>query len=348
MPLNNKRAATDELDDAVLKRRKYDCAHGKYKYHCKECGGSSICKHDRQRPQCKECGGSGICEHDRQRSQCKECGGSQICEHNHKRSTCKECGGSSICEHKRERCKCKECGGSGICEHDRRRSDCKECGGVSICEHDRHRYSCKECVSLEKQLTRKSFCKVGCGTILSALRKHTGLCAGCDAVAPRMQWITWDLIKAELPEPTFKDNKLIGGDACATKRSRPDFGWVLPDRIVYLEIDEHSHEDREISCELAKLDSANWGLAESGTVMAKLPTFMIRFNCSEYDRARISLEDRCETLFDYVQQKLTEDVAAWDVMRLNVSFLYYHSKSDKHMEAAENHTNSVLVHEIIQ
>jgi hypothetical protein len=272
---------------------------------------------------------------------------SRKCEHGKYKYTCKKCGGSGICEHDRQRSQCKECGGSQICEHDRRRFTCKECGGVSICEHDRQRSQCKECVSLEKQLTGKLFCKVGCGTILSPLRRHTGLCAGCDAVAPRMQWITWNLIKAELPEPTFKDNKLIGGDACMTKRSRPDFGWVLPDRIVYLEIDEHSHEDREISCELAKLDSANWGLAESGTVMAKLPTFMIRFNCSEYDRARISLEDRCETLVDYVQQKLTEDVSAWDVMRLNVSYLYYHSKSDKHVEAAQEQSESFKVHSVV-
>ena len=288
------------------------------------------------------------CEHNKERGKCKACGGASICEHNKERSKCKACGGSSICEHNKQRNSCKECGGASICEHNKRRSRCKACGGSSICEHNKQRSVCKDCVSLEKQMAGKRFCKAGCGTILSTLRKHTGLCAGCDGVALRMQWITWDLIKAELPEPTFKDNKLIGGDACATNRSRPDFGWVLPDRIVYLEIDEHSHEDREISCELAKLDSANWGLAESGTAMAKLPTFMIRFNCSEYDRARISLDDRCEFLINYIEDKLTEELDNWDTMRLNVSYMFYHSKSDKHIDAARDREESVLVHHIIE
>ena len=63
---------------------------------------------------------AGICEHGRQRYKCKECGGSSICEHGRRRYSCKECGGSGICEHGRERYRCKECGGKGICEHGRR------------------------------------------------------------------------------------------------------------------------------------------------------------------------------------------------------------------------------------
>ena len=49
------------------------CPHGKWRYHCKECGGSHICEHGRERSRCKECGGSGICEHGRRRDRCKEC-----------------------------------------------------------------------------------------------------------------------------------------------------------------------------------------------------------------------------------------------------------------------------------
>ena len=70
---------------------KYLCEHGKYKYQCKECGGTQICPHNRQKPQCKECGGSQICPHNRRKSRCKECGGSQICPHNRRKSRCKKC-----------------------------------------------------------------------------------------------------------------------------------------------------------------------------------------------------------------------------------------------------------------
>ena len=70
---------------------KYLCEHGKYKYQCKECGGSQICPHNRLKYQCKECGGSQICPHGKRKSQCKECEGSQICLHNRLKRTCKKC-----------------------------------------------------------------------------------------------------------------------------------------------------------------------------------------------------------------------------------------------------------------
>ena len=37
------------------------CTHGRQKYQCVECGGSSICTHRRQKYQCVECDGRGIC-----------------------------------------------------------------------------------------------------------------------------------------------------------------------------------------------------------------------------------------------------------------------------------------------
>ena len=49
------------------------------------------------------------------------------------------------------------------------------------------------------------------------------------------------------------------GEACngvkgGCGRRRPDAAWVRDDRVVYLEIDEDSHSDRAVSCELAKID----------------------------------------------------------------------------------------------
>ena len=49
------------------------CPHGRWRHHCKECGGASFCEHGRERYKCKECGGKGICEHGRHRHWCKEC-----------------------------------------------------------------------------------------------------------------------------------------------------------------------------------------------------------------------------------------------------------------------------------
>ena len=88
---------------------KYLCEHGKYKYQCKECGGSQICPHNRLKYQCKECGGSQICPHSKRKSRCKECEGSQICPHNRLKYQCKECGGTQICPHNRQKAHCKKC-----------------------------------------------------------------------------------------------------------------------------------------------------------------------------------------------------------------------------------------------
>ena len=60
-------------ENRSAKYRKYLCEHGKYKYQCKECGGSQICPHSKLKYQCKECEGSQICPHDRQKSHCKKC-----------------------------------------------------------------------------------------------------------------------------------------------------------------------------------------------------------------------------------------------------------------------------------
>ena len=148
---------------------KNKCEHGRHKYSCKQCGGSSICEHGRVKYVCKACGGKGVCQHGlirtnckqcgsnfcmhgRTRSRCKDCGGSGICQHGRRRSHCKQCvvlGGnkiaSSFCEHLRQRSRCKQCSGAGICQHNLERYTCKECGGAGICQHNRVRSYCKKC-----------------------------------------------------------------------------------------------------------------------------------------------------------------------------------------------------------
>ena len=96
-------------ENRSAKYQKYLCEHGKYKYQCKECGGSQICPHNRLKAQCKECGGSQICPHGKRKSRCKECGGSQICPHSKLKYQCKECEGSQICPHDRQKSHCKKC-----------------------------------------------------------------------------------------------------------------------------------------------------------------------------------------------------------------------------------------------
>lgn len=357
-------------------------------YYCKECPGKGICEHRRQRSTCKECGGSQQCPHGTQRSHCvvEGCGGSALCiphktqksqcfrcnpdskskcEHGRLGSRCVPCGGASVCEHKKLKWQCVPCGGSQTCEHGSVTKDCLECDGRAyckehkqrycrdcrphlFCEHDRQKGTCLECMSLSKAIASAQVCSICCSARLGPTRRLLGTCAKCDATKPpRMEHVVWGKIESSLSiPPTMRDNKVIGGAACAADRTRPDLCWVLADRIVHVEIDEHSHEDREVSCELKKLDSANWGLSDHGFV--HLPTWTVRFNCSEYDGRRINLDARCKALTRLVNHLLTTpSLEGWDALRTNVTFMYYHSKAAKHIAAARAARDSILVHDVM-
>ena len=204
------------------------------------------------------------------------------------------------------------------------------------------RSQCKDCLPLDKALQR--LCMICGQTHVCGTRRITRICARCEQTRPpRIEHIVWEMIKEQLPPPYIRDDKLIGGDACASNRTRPDACWLLEDRIVHLEVDEHSHHDRDVSCELKKLDSANWGLAAHG--FEHLPTFVIRFNPNEYDGPRTGLDVRCQNLVAKLDMLLHGSLDAWDPLRVNVCFMYYHSKGHHHIQAAREKPYSILVHE---
>jgi len=161
-----------------------------------------------------------------------------------------------------------------------------------------------------------------------------------------MEHIVWAKIFERLPWPLIRDDKLIGDERCALARTRPDACWLLEDRVLHLEVDEHSHDDREIACELKKLDSANWGIADGK--FAHLPTWTVRFNPSEYDRRRVTLTERCDALVEHLLDLLRAPLDGWCTLRTNVTFMYYHSKAGRHIEAARAATESVVVQRIVE
>jgi hypothetical protein len=184
---------------------------------------------------------------------------------------------------------------------------------------------------------------------LSALRKAScKICAECGKnKPPRWEYIIWDLIQGKLPPPSIRDDQLLGGVQCQSQKTRPDVCWVGEDRIVHLEIDEGSHTDREISCELKKLDSANWGFLDSGLRKKHLPTLTIRFNPNEYDGRKIGVKDRCVELVKVVRIFIAGSIQSWDLLRTNVIYMFYHSKAQKHIEAAKNAEESIYVLSVI-
>ena len=153
------------------------------------------------------------------------------------------------------------------------------------------------------------------------------------------------MIKDRLFRPSIADDQVLGGKACHESRTRPDLCWILPDRIVHLEIDEHSHVDYEVACELKKNDAANWGF---DTREDHRPTVMVRFNPNEYDKRNVSLEERCDALVDVLNRLFINDTAGagWCDTVTNLIYMFYHSKSDKHIEAARNAKDNMHVLEV--
>lgn len=171
-------------------RQKYRCAkcdgtsiceHGRRKHICVKCKGTSICKHDRRRSRCRLCNGSRICEHGREKNRCRPCNGSSICEHGRHKSICLPCGGSRICQHGIQKHRCRQCDGTSICEHDKLRNACRPCNGSSICEHGRHKSSCRQCngSSICEHDRRKNTCKDCNGASICEHGKIKGACKEC-------------------------------------------------------------------------------------------------------------------------------------------------------------------------
>jgi len=270
---------------------KYKCEHGRRKYTCKECGGSSICIHNREKSLCKECGGASICIHNKQRTRCKECGGGSICEHDREKSTCKECGGSSICEHGRRKSECKECGGSQICIHNKFKSTCKECGGSKICIHNRQKSTCNECCGSQicihdklksrcKECGGSALCKSNfCETIKNS--KYNGYCTRCyihlfpdEPISinyKTKEYAVLEFIRKTYPEHTWINDKKIDG-GCSKKR--PDIFLDLLTHSIIIEIDENQHRSYD-NCEIKRINLLFEDLGDRHIIF-------IRFNPDDY------------------------------------------------------------------
>jgi hypothetical protein len=287
---------------------------GYRKERCKPCN-AGRCKHGRCKYLCSECG-TATCKHGRQKSQCKKCDTGH-CEHNHRKGQCHQCN-------------------TGHCEHGQRKSRCKECK-TGHCEHGHRKDRCTDCHTVEELMAKPDFCSI-CGvTSLTRNRRLTsGMCAGCDSSKQRTtQQIVLDMLLPLVPPPSAIDNVTIGGAACNTDRRRPDTGWVGTDRVLLIENDEQSHEEREIACELAKNDSSRFGLQGGGVDGHSLvPVIILRFNPDACDRPVPNLQGRVARLAELIHFYLTCPLSMLCPHRVNLHYCFYGKNGRKHIDAA--------------
>ena len=95
-------------------------------------------------------------------------------------------------------------------------------------------------------------------------------CATCDKNGKkRIEHVVMEAIKGSIHHPWSaidQKGQSVRVANCKTLGDcsfrRPDCVWLGADRVVHLEVDENSHADREVSCELTKVDDTAWGVGE--------------------------------------------------------------------------------------
>ncbi|MBD39695.1 MAG: hypothetical protein CMB11_04830 [Euryarchaeota archaeon] len=141
---------------------------------------------------------------------------------------------------------------------------------------------------------------------------------------------------------------------CDTTTNRyPDCLWVVRDEraravlVVTVEVDEHSHTDRDPECETGKIDdtfqSLQDKLAKEGAARGAvarhdaemIPIVTIRMNPNKYDKAQVRLADRVKAVAAVVRAYLHMDAETRDALQTHapiVHVMYYHTKEGaKHL-----------------
>jgi len=217
----------------------------------------------------------------------------------------------------------------------------------NMCPHGKERHRCTDCMSLDEIMKSPAFCNT-CPTRLSPARVvggtiGTGLCASCDTrKPPRIEHVVREwLLENGAPPASAMDNVHLGGskERCGSKESvrRPDLVWVGMDRVVIIEVDENSHYDREISCDLAKTD------AQTGSIQLrhKLPCIHVRWspNGGSYHAKR-------QTLLGLLLRLLNCPSLPLCPVRSNVIFSCYEAKGQKHIDAVKAAANMNLIEKL--
>jgi hypothetical protein len=167
------------------------------------------------------------------------------------------------------------------------------------------------------------------------------MCAECDPCVPqRIEKIVVPLLISQTHPPSALDDVHFGGIGCDAAPRRPDTLWLGQDRVVSLEIDERSHEDRITSCELAKMHDQ---FVAWQALVGCVPVFYVRFNPDAFDGGIVSLEERIRVAARRVNELLTMDVAAFTTLVPHVEFLYYHSNAKPHIDGVRDASESFVL-----
>ena len=107
----------------------------------------------------------------------------------------------------------------------------------------------------------------------------------------------------------------------------------LPDLVIGIEIDENSHGNREIACELAKLDDHRWGAGSNPK-----PAVCIRMNPDPRPGMggddEVTLERRCELVRERLMHYARCPLGELHELGTVVVYVCYGRNGEKHIVAA--------------
>jgi hypothetical protein len=306
------------------------CSCGVLKQKCKKHSPINYCKCGKLIAKCKKCFVHiGRCSCGKRRGLCAIHGGwcLCVCGSGHHHSRCTVCGtGNKLCEHKKRYNNCMIClramKNSGqksqylsvkseICPCGIARKHCNNtaCGGGShLC------VNCKLTITRRKQ-TDCSVClrfKNGTGPIK---QKENALKMFLDA----------QIAKKLIPKYTLYDKVVEPGlDKSLFGNNRPDFVWRLPDRSIFLELDENQHQNHTYNCERRReLELCN--------ISGEIPVYFIRMNPDSFSTAtkssRVKVADESiELRHKAVLEKLKEAFKKSDPSGLTFVRLFFNCK----------------------
>jgi hypothetical protein len=225
---------------------------------------------------------------------------------------------------------------------------CVECGAAALGDARRcntHLSQQREYVakidrlSPEKRRHYASYCSA-CGIY----RVHDSIfCTVCDTSRLQCTEYRWhEMIRQRATadqlwpasSSTFSEKKAFGTIECHFERLvYADMVWVLMDRVVVLECDEHEHEDRIPECEVARMDAMQFG---SDTSLGVKPLVILRFNPHQHGKRLIfsDLDDRVGAMYQDLRFYLTCRPSRLPPLE-NVKVVYYNfARDNKHVKAA--------------
>lgn len=139
---------------------------------------------------------------------------------------------------------------------------------------------------------------------------------------------------------TFSNKNAFGTHECRNERLvYSDMVFLLPDRLVVLECDEFSHESISPECEIARMDSLQFGTTRL------LPTVVLRFNPTQPDRRLVfgDFGDKLEQYWAGVRHYLTCPLSDFPpIQHVKVCYFFY-APASVHVVAAKSNPRFVVV-----